>query len=132
MLTVPEIAGMSGVDRRTVYARLVRYGWPVARCYPYPRSLWKTVMPLEHKNRKGSNLTLSEDRRHWEDVSEGDVIGRSHLLHFTRREQSIGCSLKRGAGGWRPTGGKYWLLGKPLSEQSTENAGLPRSIAMSN
>lgn len=35
-LTIPQIASMSGLKTRTVYYRLVRYGWNVARCIHTP------------------------------------------------------------------------------------------------
>lgn len=32
-LTVADVAKSCGIPHRTAYARLVRYGWPVARCF---------------------------------------------------------------------------------------------------
>lgn len=36
MLTISDVAKISGLKNRTIYARLVRYGWNVARCINTP------------------------------------------------------------------------------------------------
>lgn len=36
LYTIAEVSVMAGINHRTAYARLVRYGWPVARCIHTP------------------------------------------------------------------------------------------------